>query len=103
MSYGTKYKVPFKSISDADYEILIDVQDYTGAITELTGGANPITIETDTDDVLVPIRASKATVSVFGSDYLQDLYTSNPQGIRVTLKKGTSIEWLGYITQDTFF
>jgi len=102
MSYGTKYKVPFKSISNIDYEILIDVQDYVGAITELTGGANPISIETDTDDVLVPIRASKATVSVFGSDYLQDLYTSNPQGIKVTLKKGASVEWLGYMTPDTF-
>ena len=102
MSYGTKYKVPFKSISNIDYEILIDVQDYVGAITELTGGATPLIIETDTEDVLVPIRSSKATVSVFGSDYLQDLYTSNPQGIRVTLKKGTSVEWLGYMTPDTF-
>lgn len=102
MSYGTKYKVPFKSISNIDYEILIDVQDYVGAITELTGGAAPIMIETDTEDVLVPIRSSKATVSVYGSDYLQDLYTSNPQGIRVTLKKGASVEWLGFMTPDTF-
>ena len=102
MSYGTKYKVPFKSISDTDYEILIDVQDYTGAITELTGGATPITIETDSDDVLAPIRASKATVSVYGSDYLQDLYTSNPQGIKVRLMKGTDLEWLGFMTPDTF-
>ena len=102
MSYGTKYKVPFKSISNIDYEILIDVQDYVGAITELTGGAAPIMIETDTEDVLVPIRSSKATVSVYGSDYLQDLYTSNPQGIKVTLKKGASVEWLGFMTPDTF-
>ena len=102
MSYGTKYKVPFKSISNIDYEILIDVQDYVGAITELTGGATPISIETGSEDVLVPIRSSKATVSVFGSDYLQDLYTSNPQGIRVTLKKGASVEWLGFMTPDTF-
>ena len=102
MSYGTKYKVPFKSISNIDYEILIDVQDYVGAITELTGGASPIMIETDSEDVLVPIRSSKATVSVYGSDYLQDLYTSNPQGIRVTLKKGASVEWLGFMTPDTF-
>ena len=102
MSYGTKYKVPFKSISDTDYEILIDVQDYTGAITELTGGANPITIETDSDDVLAPVRASKATVSVYGSDYLQDLYASNPQGIKVRLMKGTDLEWLGFMTPDTF-
>ena len=102
MSYVTKYKVPFKSISDTDYEILIDVQDYTGAITELTGGANPITIETDSNDVLSPVRSSKATISVYGSDYLQDLYTSNPQGINVRLMKGTDLEWLGFMTPDTF-
>ena len=102
MSYGTKYTIPFKAINDIDHVIKIDVLDYTGESHELTGGATPIIIDIDTKDVLAPIRASKATVSVYGSDYLQDLYTSNPQGIKVSLFKGEELIWLGFMTPDTF-
>ena len=102
MSYATKYTVPFQSISGIDYEVLIDVDGFVGTATELIGGGNVFTTEVDTGDVLEPIRSGSATLQVFGSDYLQDLYASNPQGIRVTLMKGNEVMWLGYMTPDTF-
>lgn len=102
MSYATKYTVPFQSISGIDYEVLIDVDGFAGTATELIGGGNVFTTEVDNGDVLEPIRSGSATLQVFGSDYLQDLYASNPQGIRVTLMKGNEVMWLGYMTPDTF-
>jgi len=102
MSYATKYTVPFQSISGIDYEVLIDVDGFVGTATELIGGGNVFTTEVDMGDVLEPIRSGSATLQVFGSDYLQDLYASNPQGIRVTLMKGNEVMWLGYMTPDTF-
>ena len=102
MSYGTKYIVPFRTISEILCEILFDVKGYSGISRELIGGGDPIKIEVDTSDVLIPIRSSSATVSVYGSDYLQDLYTSDPFGIKVTLIVGGAVKWLGYVTQDTF-
>lgn len=102
MSYGTKYIVPFRTLSEIPCEIRFDVKNYTGETKELIGGGDPIKIEVDTSDVLIPIRSSSATISVYGSDYLQDLYTSDPFGIKVTLKVDGDIHWVGYVTQDTF-
>lgn len=97
-----KYFVPFKSFSNVSCVINIEVKDYAGEPMELTGGADPIRIDTDSGDFLEPIRSSSATISVFGSDYLQDLYTSDPQGIKVTLLVDGAIHWIGFLTPDTF-
>lgn len=102
MSYGAKYTVPFRTLSEIPCEIRFDVKEYTGVVKELIGGGDPIKIDVDTSDILVPIRSSSATVSVYGSDYLQDLYTSDPFGIKVTLLVNGVIHWIGYVTQDTF-
>ena len=102
MSYGLKYIIPFRTISEKSCEIRLEVKDFAGEPTELKAGQTPIRIDTDTSDLLSPIRSSSATIQVFGSDYLQDLYTSDPQGIRVTLLVAGVVKWLGYLTPDTF-
>lgn len=102
MTYGLKYTVPFKTITDIDCVVNIEEKGYIGQMRELKGGAYPFKIETGTGDLLIPFRSSLATLSVFGSDYLQDLYTSDPQGIKITLYVNGSVHWLGYMTPDTF-
>ncbi len=102
MSYGLKYTIPFKSISGKDCVIRLEEKDFAGEPMELQAGGNPILIDTDAGDLITPIRSSGATIQVFGSDYLQDLYTSDPQGVRVTLIVDGSVSWLGYLTPDTF-
>lgn len=102
MSYGLKYTVPFKTISEVGCAVNIEEKGFIGQPVELTAGATPFTIDTDTGDLLTPVRGSGATIQVFGSDYLQDLYTSDPQGVRVTLLVGGVVKWLGYMTPDTF-
>ena len=102
MSYGLKYTIPFKTISEVSCVINIEVKDFVGTPTELIAGATPIRIDTDTEDVLTPIRSSGATIQVFGSDYLQDIYTSDPQGIKVKLYENSAVKWIGYLTPDTF-
>ena len=39
---------------------------------------------------------------VYGSDYLQDLYSSDPQGIKITLLRNGLVYWIGFLTPDTF-
>lgn len=102
MSYGLKYIIPFKSVSDISCEIKLEIKDYVGEAFELIAGATPFLIHTDTFDLLAPVRSSGATIQVYGSDYLQDLYTSDPQGIRVTLSVDKETVWIGYLTTDTF-
>jgi len=92
------YTVPFKNINNKDCLITIGS---TGSI-ELTAGGDPIKIDIDQSDLLAPIRSSTATIAVYGSDYLQDLYTSNSQGVPVTLYIDGAVKWLGYLLPDTF-
>lgn len=100
--YGLKYTIPFKTISDIDCVVNVELKDYIGSSVELIGGGEPFSIDTEDEDVLVPIRSSLATLSVYGSDYLKDLYTSDPQGIRIKLLVNGSVKWIGFLTPDTF-
>lgn len=100
--YGVKYKVPFKTISDRDSVVILEEKGYTGSVIELIAGGTPFIIDTDQSDLLTPIRSSTATLAVVGSDYLQDLYANDPQGIRVTCEVDGEVKWLGYLLPDTF-
>lgn len=97
-----KYTIPFRMITEVLCAINIDVDGFVGDPVELKAGETPIIIDVDRFDLLAPVRSSSAKISVFGSDYLQDLYTSDPQGIKVTLLVGGVVKWFGYLTPDTF-
>ncbi len=100
--YGVKYKVPFKTLSGRDSVVTLEERGYAGSVIELIAGGTPFIINTDQSDLLAPIRSSTATLAVVGSDYLQDLYANDPQGIRVKCEVDGVVKWLGYLLPDTF-
>lgn len=100
--YGVKYKVPYKTISGKDSVVTLEERGYTGHIIELVAGGDPFIVDIDRSDLLTPIRSSTATLSVLGSDYLQDLYANDPQGIRITHTVNGDTAWIGYLLPDTF-
>jgi hypothetical protein len=100
--YGIKYKVPFKTLSGRDSVVTLEERGYAGSVIELIAGGTPFTINTDQSDLLAPIRSSTATLTVVGSEYLQNLYTNDPQGIRVKCEVDGAVKWLGYLLPDTF-
>jgi hypothetical protein len=100
--YGVKYKVPFKTLSGRDSVVTLEERDYAGSVIELIAGGTPFIINTDQSDLLAPIRSSTATLTVVGSEYLQNLYTNDPQGIRVKCEVDGAVKWLGYLLPDTF-
>lgn len=100
--YGVKYKVPFKTLSGRDSVVTLEERGYAGSVIELIAGGTPFIINTDQSDMLAPIRSSTATLTVVGSDYLQDLYANDPQGIRVKCEVDGAVKWLGYLLPDTF-
>jgi hypothetical protein len=102
MSYGLKYIIPFKTISEAPCEVNLEVDGFAGEPMELKAGESPFRPKDDTLDLLAPIRSWRGSIQVFGSDYLQDLYASGPQGIRATLYENGLVKRLGYLTPDTF-
>jgi hypothetical protein len=102
MNYKVKYTIPFKTLSNISCEIRLEEKDFSGTSLELRAGETPIVIDVEESDLLAPIRSSGATIQVYGSDYLQDLYTSDPQGIKITLLRNGSVKWIGFLTPDTF-
>lgn len=100
--YGEIYNIPFQSINNVNYKIVIEKDGFIGTTTELQGAESPFTVVTELETPLSPYRLSTATLKIFGGDYLQNLFTSNPQGVRVKLLKENQIEWLGFITNDTY-
>lgn len=100
--YREIYNIPFKSINENSYKVIIEKDGFTGSTTELTGAESPFTVETSLENPISPFRLSTATLRIFGGDYLQNLFTPNPQGVRVKLLKNSQIEWLGFLTNDTY-
>ncbi len=100
--YGQIYTLPFKSIEENDYLVVIEKDGFTGTSTELTGSTSPFTVETSLDSPLSTYRLSTATLKIFGGDYLQNLFTPNPQGVRVKLLKNGFVEWIGFVTNDVY-
>ena len=100
--YKQIYTIPFKSIEENSYNIIIEKKGFTGSSEELTGASSPFVVEVDLESPLKPFRLSTATLSIYGGDYLQSLFTPDPQGVRVKLLKNGSVEWLGFITNDTY-
>ena len=100
--YKQIYTIPFKSIEENSYNIVIEKKGYDGTSTELVGASKPFVVEDYTDFIFSPFKLSSATLSIFGGDYLRDLFTPDPQGVRVKLLKNGNIEWVGFVTNDTY-
>jgi len=105
MSYGLIYTIPFKSRLENSFQVNIEKDGYIGDSTELKGAATPFTVEVDEPDndfIYEPKRVSTAKIKLLGNDYLQNLYSNNYQQYKVTLYKGTSVKWCGFIKPENY-
>ena len=101
--YGLKYKVPFTDVDGNDYEVRILVDGYSGDVTELLGAESPFVVDVSDEQFLyTPTRFSGGTLNIVGSDYLQDLFSTDYQMSKVDLYKGSRLMWTGFITPDTY-
>lgn len=103
MNYGLIYTVPFATLDNSDCIVEIEKKGYTGASTELTGGASPLVVDIADDEfAYTPLRFSTATINVVGGDYLQELFSTSYQQYRVTLKKNGHVTWCGFIKPELY-
>lgn len=103
MSYGLAYTLPFRSIDGRDYRVEIERDGFTGEAVELKGQSSPFTVEIgDEEFVYTPTRFSTATLHLFGSDYLQDLFSTDYRAHRVTLYEDDAVVWCGFVTPELY-
>lgn len=103
MSYGLIYKIPFASLKNEACMIEIELDGYTGIVTELTPSDPPFTVEIDDNDFLyAPSRFSTSTIRIVGNDYLQSLFSTAYQQYRVTFKRDNVVLWCGFIKPEVY-
>lgn len=101
--YNLKYTVPFTDVDGHDYEVRILVDGWSGSSSELTGAAKPFIVDVSDEQFLyTPTRFSGATLSIVGSDYLQDLFSTEYQMTKVDLYRGQDLLWTGFVTPDSY-
>ena len=101
--YNLKYTVPFTDVDGHDYEVRILVDGWSGSSSELTGAASPFVVDVSDEQFLyVPTRFSGATLNIVGSDYLQDLFSTEYQLTKVDLYRGQDLLWTGFVTPDSY-
>lgn len=103
MSYGLLYTLPFRDIKEKLLSVKIEQEGYSGSSKELKGQKSPFSVTIDDDDfIYTPIRTSTATLHVFGSDYLQSLFSTDYRMNRVTLYDGSTPLWCGYVKPEVY-
>ena len=101
--YNLKYTVPFTDVDGNNYEVRILVDGWSGSSSELTGAAQPFIVDVSDEQFLyTPTRFSGATLNIVGSDYLQDLFSTEYQMTKVDLYRGQDLLWTGFVTPDSY-
>lgn len=104
-----KYTSQFRDIDNKLYTIDIEGDDINGT-KEFTCGGVPFTTEMDVegDSCYIPIKCQGATVTMVSSDYPFDIYTSQPQGRKITLwlqdnnNPHYRMMWSGYVKPNMY-
>lgn len=107
MSYGLIYTVPFSSSLGKSYVVEIEKENYSGESVEIVADESPFVVNCEGDDfIYTPIRTSTASLKIFGSDYLQELYSTEYRQYRVILKEladnSNKILWSGFVKPEVY-
>lgn len=117
MSYGVKYQLEYKDqilegAQGRKTTIKILEKDYSGSVTEVDGGSDPlvITASSDNDYMFTPIIGSSAKITLISSSSFQfvDIFTANARKYLVEVWKEPTpnatqeLFWTGYVVPDNY-
>jgi len=64
-TYGLKFELFFQDLEDRRFKLEIHKKNYTGSVSALVGGGNPVEIEwSGDDDIYSPIRGSRCKINL---------------------------------------
>ncbi len=112
MAYAIKYQIQFLNIDGDNCRVDLLLKDYVGAITQLTGAADPFTLayESGDDNIINPIRASECTINFYneGTTPLTTFYSEDDEAWKIEFSvepaiypgSGHVLIWTGFLVQD---
>ena len=109
MAKQEKYRIDFYSLEGYQGRISLYYEGYTGAVTNLTGGARPFVLrEFNTEEnIFKPIRAQLAEIEILASATgakVEDFLASNDTDIQIYFYYYTLAEvyWTGFVMQSDY-
>jgi len=110
MAYGVKYRLEFSDDLENGKKIEILKKNYTAAVNDLVGGADPCIISWQGDDNFYsPIKGSECTLNLFvtNNTNYDDFYEADEREYQVKIYyKDTSdvyqLFWVGWLVTDQF-
>ena len=105
MARNIRWTIPFKSVSGVDCHVDIYDDNWSGAVTTLTGSDDPFYYsEDDSEDMLEVVRIKTGYISVVESVYgeLDALRPTNTSGRYVKFWYGNRLDFIGFIQYQDF-
>lgn len=102
-----KYIGEFTSLYDNRYKVEIITNGISSSEKQITLGADPVVIETDSDDGLFsPIKARSCTINIVAESFFFDMYASSAKQNEVYIYKYVNDNWNcifeGYVTPGVY-
>lgn len=102
-----KYTGEFLSINDTLYKVEVEIKGGASGTKDLKFSGAPFTSSTNADDkhIYSPIKCGGATIGVLTDYYIEDFYTGQAKGVKVTLfneSESNKVEWIGYVSPTMF-
>lgn len=105
MSFGTKYNLTFKDHFQTQWDIDFQIDGYSGAITDLIGTADPVSINYEASDHFThsPLKASSVEIRLIEltDDAYKDFFISDKTA-KVKIYKGTDLFWQGWTLAEGY-
>jgi hypothetical protein len=105
MAYTTKYFTAFKNESGKGYQLLIQEDNWSGAVTELESGVAPISIVSSSSGLLDTVVGSGVEIELISKTSLQlvGLYSIDPFQYKVVLVTSDGFkQWQGWLNTETY-
>ena len=102
---AVRWKIQFKSLLGTDYVAEIYDNDFSGTVTELTGGAQPfVTRELDDEDIYTPIRTQSGYLRfiVQNASIVAQIQPIKSTDRPVLLKTGNTVVWMGFLRPEQY-
>lgn len=106
MAFRTAYIIQFTDQEQAQWNIQLQLDGYSGNPAALVGAASPLNIryEGGEDDIFEPIRKSKATIRIYMRATDQSIFDTlkylTDTTMYVVITSSLGYKWLGWMTPD---
>jgi len=105
MAFYEKFKFDFRNNTNEVYTAIIYDQVYRTGGTTIIADVSPVIVDFPTIDTkYTPVRGSGIELNLISSTNMQylDLYTTDMQGCKVKVLKGSLIVYLGYLDSELY-